>query len=529
MDHDHEADDHFGMSAETLQSFDDMLGADMQLYVEETMKGASPEVEAALERAYMGVRVPVYRHATGPNVRFTDQKGGDSEATARMNQTLELHDTLHDADCERSEESMEYVAEVITGSRTPELPRPMAADATVSPMITLAQVANHDAFVDVMTRTPFVQVFGTRLDNPLSNKDYRPEFAPRPVVPDVPDAGKEAIMSGFETACTACARVHDARVKRPNFDGVEIWTTESMNTSRSKVFRVAEFCRTVRDMFSRRAKFMMDVPDALVQLLLKYKEADGVLGRKYLIVNPAIGDLEHVVNLQTVNEWTLVKCDASLLDPGDHPGQRDKRETGVVSLQGSRVFVEMFGLPDMNGAEYVADSTEFKDEHYGTRKYVVNGRWLKDPALDMGPEKYTQGGVQALAAARPRDDIGREARYFAMKRSGDWGQVEHCKKYGMVFVTHDKPAFLYALAREVSSMLMIVDGRYGEYGCLGYSFVMYAPPGAAQALYNSKPIELPSSKKRAHQRGGGRNSILAVVAAATTIVASVLASIHATC
>lgn len=38
---------------------------------------------------------------------------------------------------------------------------------------------------------------------------------------------------------------------------------------------------------------------------------------------------------------------------------------------------------------------------------------------------------------------------FALKRSGDWGQVQYCAKYGAVFWTTDKLAAMYACARGV--------------------------------------------------------------------------------
>jgi hypothetical protein len=38
---------------------------------------------------------------------------------------------------------------------------------------------------------------------------------------------------------------------------------------------------------------------------------------------------------------------------------------------------------------------------------------------------------------------------LSLKRGGDWGQVEHCRKFGKAFVTADKMAALYAWYRRV--------------------------------------------------------------------------------
>jgi hypothetical protein len=43
---------------------------------------------------------------------------------------------------------------------------------------------------------------------------------------------------------------------------------------------------------------------------------------------------------------------------------------------------------------------------------------------------------------------------YAMKRAGDWGQVEHCLKYKKIFVTTDKFAALYAYYRGVRFIFM---------------------------------------------------------------------------
>ena len=43
---------------------------------------------------------------------------------------------------------------------------------------------------------------------------------------------------------------------------------------------------------------------------------------------------------------------------------------------------------------------------------------------------------------------------LALKRAGDWGQVEHCKRYNKIFVTGDRYAALYAYFRKVPSLLI---------------------------------------------------------------------------
>lgn len=51
---------------------------------------------------------------------------------------------------------------------------------------------------------------------------------------------------------------------------------------------------------------------------------------------------------------------------------------------------------------------------------------------------------------------------YAIKRAGDWSQVEHCKKYGKVFITGDRYAALYAYFRKVSTILIRTELKLYE-------------------------------------------------------------------
>lgn len=49
---------------------------------------------------------------------------------------------------------------------------------------------------------------------------------------------------------------------------------------------------------------------------------------------------------------------------------------------------------------------------------------------------------------------------FALKRAGDWGQVEHCARYRKIFFTMDRLAALYAHMRGVPYVFIMVDELY---------------------------------------------------------------------
>jgi hypothetical protein len=205
------------------------------------------------------------------------------------------------------------------------------------------------------------------------------------------------------------------------------------------------------------------------------------------------------------SEWIFVQCDASLLDLGHHAGIPDARETGVVSLPGAPIEIRLNGMPDYGVTEYVATSTDYDVPEAGHHKSVRRHQLIDMSGKVIGDEHYSQSGVIVIGKTRP-NNVDVAAHYLAMKRAGDWGQVEHCAKYSMVFVTEDKPAYLYALFRNVPAILLVVDPRYIQRGCVAYSLVMFAPSGSKISLENSSPIKSPAEMKRERMIGGRRSS-----------------------
>ena len=57
-----------------------------------------------------------------------------------------------------------------------------------------------------------------------------------------------------------------------------------------------------------------------------------------------------------------------------------------------------------------------------------------------------------------------------MKRAGDWAQVEACKRKGLIFLTEDRLAALYAFYRKVPFVLI----RIHEYQELGDDMTQYS-------------------------------------------------------
>ena len=59
----------------------------------------------------------------------------------------------------------------------------------------------------------------------------------------------------------------------------------------------------------------------------------------------------------------------------------------------------------------------------------------------------------------------------ALKRASDWGQIEHCKQKGIVFVTSDIMSALYAAYRDVK-LLFVTHADRASMNTARFSFVM---------------------------------------------------------
>lgn len=95
----------------------------------------------------------------------------------------------------------------------------------------------------------------------------------------------------------------------------------------------------------------------------------------------------------------------------------------------------------------------------------------------------------------------------ARKTAGDWGQVEHCKKNGIAFVTSDRLTALYAAYRDVPVLLVKHSDAGTSY--VQYSFCMCGSSAARRGLTTPAPPL---------QSGGLSRASLAMTAALSAVV-----------
>jgi hypothetical protein len=162
-------------------------------------------------------------------------------------------------------------------------------------------------------------------------------------------------------------------------------------------------------------------------------------------------------------------ADANLFDSAYNATkfEYDDRETGIVINNNPRI--ELGGLQvSSQGTASRARINDFElnltskqaSKYFSINniRNVIMGKLLNDP---INKKLYPLG----------------ESGLYAVKRAGDWGQVENCRKYDKVFFTSDRLAALYAQFRGVKFVFMAFEQEYDTSGpakpfIFRYTFVL---------------------------------------------------------
>ena len=147
--------------------------------------------------------------------------------------------------------------------------------------------------------------------------------------------------------------------------------------------------------------------------------------------------------------------DANIFDPALNSLvlKEDRRPTGPIFHPGFPYQISLMGIvPNVGGQSNV--------------RVVVRDSKTTNEIMVSASDTQTHFSAKHIvklikrAAVTPLDrfikGIDLDAR-FALKRAGDWGQVEHCKRYGGMIFTKDKMMALYAHSRGVDCILYSFD------------------------------------------------------------------------
>jgi hypothetical protein len=469
-------------------------------YVKGVLDKASDKQISALVAVYLRPRRPKYL-VKYPGVQHGGNTTGPIDVIdGKLYRFLEFVDSAHDfVDPKNASYMVPLLLQVLQLDPDTDFPYVIGADGSKD-RLTVQDVIVHQTLLDKLTVSPSLY-FGddtVGIECPLAGKDYRRTVFKKPSVEGVDfedSAQKDAYIIKLTTAYDDhCKQIFDRTMDVQVANDCSCRTVfhvdDSSNDDRvDEINQICELCVEMRHMFGTKTAFVVDTNKPMGTLLLSYKNIDTATQKVLKDLVPRLKDL-------VPQAWEMLECDACRADGASHMGVLHEKATGQVFHNESLVKVEFKGC-EGKGYKYVATSGVVSDtsrgfEEIGLEKVVQKGKSKGFNILEM----YSVNRVLAeldrclirspegrVSGVKPVDQTQWTARWLAMKRAGDWGQIEHCKNNGCAFVTHDKVAFTFAVVRDVPSLLLIDDAQLkGGCGRVIYSYVMYAKPATAQKL-----------------------------------------------
>ena len=159
---------------------------------------------------------------------------------------------------------------------------------------------------------------------------------------------------------------------------------------------------------------------------------------------------DEIERMATLKEWY---CDASLYDGAKVASWQhfSPNPTGDVFHNQAEVHIT-FTHASKTGYTYRIETVHptlnplpwsyASDDEVSTENGFITGTGTRDDSSTATMEHY----IQLMSGW---GDEYRFAVPAALKRAGDWGQIEHCKKNNIVFVTADRLTAMYAAFRDV--------------------------------------------------------------------------------
>ena len=235
----------------------------------------------------------------------------------------------------------------------------------------------------------------------------------------------------------------------------------------------------------------------------------------------------------------LYFCDASLHDNADTDlaTLSPHGHTGLVHHRDARVRITFDGEPTAKSYGLVIESDDCPidiwNPHSKERRLeydvkISEGDTTKKTAAARGAAVGSRMSTSKEPMQMLSEDL--TERYdvncsvaLALKNAGDWGQIEHCRQLGGVFVTCDKLAAFYAAYINVPFMY-INHHDYLQKGVEGsfvhYSFVMSDKRTAPPPVIAAPPLAV---SRWPAMRGGAAFGLVNVALFAVVVVGALFA------
>jgi hypothetical protein len=427
------------MDAERLQSI--KTDQDARSYIEHIISVSSPyDILRYVQAFYL----PIDRHQR----RRKSQKGGAIDQDARIYNLLALADSIHDA-------------KGITALTVPKLIELSGMTRNDVPQdLTDVILSDERKFIKYMSTHKHLRFCEYVVRNPLYGIDLdckQPRYPDKYIEKFKSYTDVEALSTFFHNTY----RHKASSSSRTRCLHVSVVTEHDNAIRREKLqFRqVLLLTYSMRRWFGNMCVFQLDAQDPLIKFVTAVGLIEKNFHRKYGIERDFSGPAKYASDIRDIVDraaggvttiWKATMCDANIYD-----GQTVGAHIETVRSPTGPVFSKEYPVKiSLNG---VSDT--------GTVCVVVNGKTHVLRTPEDASVLSSKQAVFARVLAHP--DPQTAATELALKRAGDWGQVEHCKRYNSVFVTHDRLAAAYAHYRGVRYWLInvcsIQDTEYEHY------------------------------------------------------------------
>jgi len=390
---------------------------------------------------------------------------------------LMVADTVHDfnhPDLEYSEQVIEYIESKRTENILPN-------------DLTNEVILNEDKFIKYMSKRDTLTFSNNKINNPLVGVDIdrynindKIKITENITYQDILQSKIASTLSKYNNLTRNQLPV-DIMCKTDEIlygQGVP----KTYKVQRLELKQLLYLVSNIRRWFNKEEfDFVIDGSDSLTKYIFGLKYINDEV-RKQFMIDVDINRILKLSDLElTEQSWKVTKVDANFFDPNlSAVAEFDYRQTNNIYHGNQHFQIHINGINDVIPPE-LKQPKQFKpyttatvtglhfekhepitiqinvtdkvaEDVFSTKniKQIVEVYQLLEEKNipKMNTKSITSDIIKKNVSRLDRDTL------FAIKRAGDWGQVEHCKKYNKTFVTTDRMAAMYAMYRRVPCILV---------------------------------------------------------------------------
>lgn len=420
-------------------------------YVSRVLSYATtPHVEAIIKALYRVSGRQIDRRAReAPRVTSAKKTAGGMLSQNRMHPDpiynfLSACDSVHDF-CDPDNDSD---AQIVLAALDVELPTEVPREI----------IRNEKAVCQILAKSRVLHFGDQALVNPMYGADIFETFDINSAFNNNPELTLEGLYEMLHRSLVG--KLTSAH--RPSSIPIDIVTAVRGRDNEEvlKLQQIAHLIGNMRFMYGAMRDFQIDCTDQHILLIICAIDhvSAAMLSRfSALAADNTISDIKPALKQMIIDEnialsWTVTLSDANLFDAAKNDVRlpHDERPTGPVFAPHANYQITLNGIRHGSTEVIIRDADKSEAQFTITNKEATkefSTKSLRPLVEALTPATYANP-MRNFLAARSRPLL------YALKRAGDWGQIEHAKRYRKVFITCDKYAALYAWYRRVPFMFM---------------------------------------------------------------------------